>query len=226
MRRALSIACAVLLLGASAVSADPRATLASAAFTARSKASALQQVNEAIGESNAILAKQPNDREARLQHAIATGYHAQLTRSLSEAKETRRLMQGLVTDYPNDPEPLLALGSWHLTAVTQLGSFVAGTMLGASRTEGLRDIQRAVALGGRTHAMFPAYAAMLRIQLDPSQVAVARGLAQAAVSAPAPTPIDRALQERAVRLLVPLAAGHGDDAAALAKQMMPLAQAG
>ena len=214
---------AAVMIAAPSSAETPRETLAAAAFSAPTKAAALAGVTKALGEANAILAKSPGDYEARLQRAIATGYQAQLTRTLGGAKDAHLQFAALVKDHPNDPEAVITLASWNLTAVTNLGGFVASTVLGASKADGLKLLDRAVALG-QGHAIFPGYAAMLRIALDPSDAKAALALAQAAGKAPAPNAVDREIQRRAARLIAPLSTGDGRSAAALAKRLMPLGQ--
>lgn len=224
IRTAMSAAAAVaIVLPAAAMAETPRETLAIAAFHAPTKAAALAGLGKALGEANAILARTPGDYEARLQRAIAMGYQAQLTRSLGGAKDAHQQFAALVAERPNDPEALITLASWNMTAVTNLGGFVASAMLGASKAQGLQLLDRAVARG-TAHALFPGYAAMLRIALNPGDVPTALALAQAAAKAPATTPIDREIQRRAARLLPLLQAGDGRGAAALAKRLMPLGQ--
>ena len=73
--------------------------------------------------------------------------------------------------------------------------------------------------GGR--AAFPAFASLNRIQLDPTDVAGARTLAEAAVKGRVVRGEDRAMQRAAAQLLPLLRAGNGKAAAALAKRLMP-----
>ena len=62
---------------------------------------------------------------------------------------------------------------------------------------------------------------MLRIMVNPSDVVTARRYAEAAAVAAATTPADRIIKIAAQRLLVPLRAGNGAAAAALAEKLMP-----
>ena len=218
LRTALSVAAIVCALPAAA--ATPRETLLRAAFATPSKAQALAMVQDALDQTNAILAKTPGDKEARLQQALATGYRGQLKRSAGDAKAARDLLTPLARANPRDAEIQLALAGWHLTAVSDLGSFLARTILGANKDVGLAAMDRALALGGN-RAFFPAYAALIRIRLDPTDTKSALTFADRAATDPAPTPTDRVLQRAAARVAVPLRAGNGKAAAALAKQVLP-----
>lgn len=216
--RALSIAGA--LAAAAPVMASPRDTLLVAAFGPSDKARALELVRGARAEAAAQVARNPADGEAALQLAMATGYDAKLARGATDAKSARRQFETLVARHPRDPEPLLALAGWHLETVHTLGGFLAGTALGARKSLGLAALDRAVALGG-PRPLATGFAALLRIMTDPADVATARRYAEAAAAAPATTPADRIIKTAAQRLLVPLRAGNGKAASALAEKLMP-----
>jgi hypothetical protein len=210
-----------LCLAAMAVPANagPRETLMNAAFHAGSVAQARADVANALAAANAVLARNPGDSEAQLQHALAIGYRAKLTHSAADARESRKLFKALVAANPRNPEAQLALAGWHLDAIADLGAVIARIGLGANKKEGLTALDRAVALGG-SHALFPAYGALIRARLDPADP-MALKLARQAVAAPAPGPLDRLMQQRAAALLKQLSAGNRDAAAALARRMLP-----
>jgi len=205
---------------ASAVAATPRDTLIRAAFLTHDKAQALTLVNQAYAETKATLAQSPGDGEAKLQQALAIGYRGQLSRSLGDAKAAHAALTALADANPRDPEAQIAIAGWHLTAVGDLGNFLARSVLGASRSAGLASLDQAVALGGN-HAFFPGYAALIRIKLNSSDVAGALKLAQRSAAGQATTPIDRILQRAAVRLIPLLQAGNGAGASKLAAQLLP-----
>ncbi len=200
--------------------ATPRETLIRAAFMTHDKAEALTLVNQAYAQTRTTLAQAPGDSEAKLQQALAIGYRGQLSRSLGDAKAAHAALAALAAANPRDPEAQVAIAGWHLTAVGDLGNFLAQSVLGASRSAGLASLDRAVALGGN-HAFFPGYAALIRIKLNSSDVAAALKLAQRSAAAQATTPIDRILQRAAVRLIPLLQAGDGAGASKLAAQLLP-----
>jgi hypothetical protein len=76
-----------------------------------------------------------------------------------------------------------------------------------------------VALGG-DRAMFPGLVALLRLQLDPRDPR-GKTLAEAAVRAAAPTPIDRIVQRAAVTVLASIRAGDMQATRRLASQLLP-----
>lgn len=215
----LAAVAAALAVASPAAAATPRELLVSAAFSTTDKAVALARISAAEKASAAVLARHPGNGDAKLQHAIAVGYRGQLNRSLRDVKAARRAFEALVAADPKDAEAQMALAGWHLGSIIELGSLAARATLGARRDAGLQALDRAVTLG-RGNAFFPGYASMLRIRLHPNDVAAARQLAEAAVRAPAVTPLDRLTKQRAAALLVPLRAGKGKEAAALATRLM------
>jgi len=61
----------------------------------------------------------------------------------------------------------------------------------------------------------------MRIRLDPEDIGTALTLASAAAAAPAPTDLDRIAKRDAQAMLIPLKAGDGRAAAALARKLLP-----
>lgn len=211
--------CAAALAAASpSLAATPRELLTQAAFQTTDKAAALALVNQALAAAQAQLATNPHDREAQMQRGVGLGDRARLTRSPGDAKTARQIFEAFVAANPRDPEAHLAIASWHLDTVES--GFLATTMLGAKKDVGLAALDRAVALsGGRP--FFTGFAAMMRIRLNPKDVATALRLAEQAVAAPAPTALDRIAKRQAQALLAPLRAGDGRTAGLLARKLLP-----
>jgi hypothetical protein len=212
-------AAALLAVPAAALAATPRDTLAQAAFTPSDKGTALARIDQAKAAVDAVLARAPADREARLLSAMAIGYRAKLNRSRGEAIEAGKQFAALAAANPRDPEAQAAVGAWHLDAVTALGGMMAGVALGAKKAPGLAAMDRAVALGG-DRAMFSGLSALLRLALDAND-ARARALAETAARGTTPTALDQIMQRAAAAVLVPLRAGDTRAASALAKQLLP-----
>ncbi len=209
-----------LVVPVSVGAVTPRETLIRAAFMTHDKAEALTLVNQAYAQTKATLAQAPGDAEAKLQQALAIGYRGQLSRALGDAKAAHAALAAFAAANPRDPEAQVAIAGWHLTAVGDLGNFLARSVLGASRAQGLASLDQAVALGGN-HAFFPGYAALIRIKLNSSDTATALQLAKRSAGDQATTPIDRILQRAAVRLIPLLQAGDGAGASKLAAQLLP-----
>lgn len=212
----LSIAC----IAATPALAGPRDVLAHAAFATADKSSALAQVQSIAKETDAVLAKQPNNREAQLVHALSIGYEAKLTRNRTLALASRAMFEGLATRDPRDPEAQAAIGSWHLDAVASLGAFPARVALGANKATGLAALDRAVALGGN-RALFLGISALLRLELNPGDKRGA-ALAEAAARGATPTAVDVQLQKNAALVVKKLHGGSAAEVKALAKQLLPL----
>lgn len=216
----LILGAALVCAAAAPAAATPRDALAHAAFATADKASALAQIQAVSRETDLVLSKQPNNREAQLIHAMATGYEAKLTRSRTMAIASRALFEGLAARDPRDPEALAAIGSWHVDAVASLGGFLAKAALGANKAVGLAALDRAVALGGN-RALFAGVAALLRLQLDPTDKR-AIALCQAAARGSTPTALDVQMQRNAALVVKKLNGGSAAEIKALARQLMPL----
>lgn len=223
MSRHLAALTAAIVLATPVVAATPREMLIQASFQTTDKAAALALVTQAIAAAEAQLAANPNDREAQFQRIIGIGNRAKLTRSPVDAKSARHLLEAYGAANPRDPEGQLAIASWHLDTID--AGFLATTLLGAKRDLGLAALDRAVLLG-QGRAFFAGFAALMRIRHDPRDLARARALAETAAAAPTPTPLDRLAKRDALALLIPLRAGDGKAAAALARKLLPMGRIG
>jgi hypothetical protein len=198
--------------------ATPREILTQASFQATDKAAALALISQGLAMAEAQLAANPHDKEAQMQRGVAIGDRAHLIHSPGDAKAARRIFESFLAANPRDPEAHLAVATWHLDTVD--AGFFATTMLGAKKDVGLSELDKAVALsGGRP--FFTGFAALMRIRLDPKDVAGARALAEQAAAAPAPTLLDRIAKHQAQALLIPLRSGDGRTAALLARKLLP-----
>lgn len=213
-------AAAALSIAVPASAQSARDYLVRAAFAARDKPGALASVVAALASADATLKRDPANREAQLQRALAIGYRGKLRRNRSDVQAARKQFEALVAANPRDPEAQMAVGGWHLGAIIDLGSLVARTGLGARKDRGLQALGASVSTGGG-RAIFPAYAALTRIMVDPSDIAGARALAETAVRGRVARPEDRIMQRNAASLLPLLRPGNGKAAAALAHKLMP-----
>ena len=202
---------------------SPRDFLVSAAFATHDKGTALTRINAALKAADALLARNPADYEARLQRAVAISYRGKLTRSRADLVAAREAFEALVAAQPRDAEAQMALAGWNLGAVIELGPFMARAALGARRASGLQELDRSLALG-RGRPLFPAFASLTLIQLDPSDVARSRRLAEAAVQEKAASPIDRIMQHQVAALIPLLRDGNGKAAAKAAVRLLPFGQ--
>jgi hypothetical protein len=198
--------------------ATPREMLTQASFQTTDKATALTLINQGLAAAEAILAHEPQDREAQMQRGVAIGDRGHLMRSPGDAKTARHIFEAFLSANPRDPEAHLAIATWHLDTVD--AGFFAAALLGGRKDIGLAELDKAVALGGG-RPFFTGFAALMRIRLNPGDVATARGLAEQAAAAPAPTQLDRIAKHAAQAVLIPLRSGDGRTAALLAKKLLP-----
>lgn len=221
MLRAILLSAAVVACVASSAAAkSAREMLVEAAFSARERAGALASVGAALISAEAALVRNPQDREARMQRALAIGYRGKLKRGRADVKAARTQFETLVAANPRDAEAQMALAGWHLGAIGELGPLMARTALGARKERGLKALDAALAAGGG-RAVFPAFASFNRIQLDPGDIASARALAETAVRARVVRPEDAIMKRHAAQVLPLLRSGNGKAAAALADKLMP-----
>lgn len=217
---AFAIAVAVAVSSTPVLAESPRELLVSAAFAAPNKAAALARIAAALKGTDAILKRDPDNREARLQRAIGLGYRGKLKRNRGDVQAARRGFEALVASNPRDAEAQLALAGWHLGAIIELGPIVARTALGARKNRGLAALDQALGhAGGR--AFIPAYASLTRIQLDDDDITAARQLAEAAIDGRVAGQFDRIMQKNARALLATLRSGNGKRAADHAEKLMP-----
>lgn len=197
-----------------------RAQLVAAAYEATSKEQALQLIAEAGRNADAALARNPRDADALVQHAIATGYMAKLTRSPSLAKQSRAEMLRIVAAAPDLAEGWAALGGWHGDAVADLGSMLAGMALGAKKAEAARGFETAMAKDP-AGVVYPAYYALMLLRTDKANAARASALLERAVGLKPRDGFEALMRARAAQLLVPLKAGDAGAAKKLADRLQP-----
>lgn len=207
-----------LAFAAPVAAATPREMLTQASFQTPDKATALRLINQGLAAAEAILAHDPQDREAQMQRGVAIGDRGHLMRSPGDAKTARHIFETFLATNPRDPEAHLAIATWHLDTVD--AGFFAATLLGGKKEIGLAELDKAVALGGG-RPFFTGFAALMRIRLNPNDVATARSLAEQAAAAPAPTQLDRIAKHAAQAVLIPLRSGDGHTAALLARKLLP-----
>ena len=194
------LACVALAMAGAADAATPREMLTTVAFETSDKRAALAGTNQALAAAEAMLAANPADRDGLLAKATAIGYRAKLTKSPSDAKTCRQLLEAFVAANPRDPEGQLSLGGWHLDTFD--AGFPATLVLAPKKDLGIAAIDKAVALGGN-RAFFKGFAAMMRVRLDPGD------------------PIARQLAEQAAAGAT-LRAGDGKAAQALVRRLLPM----
>ncbi len=123
-----------------------RANLSIAGYQTSDKARAMAIIAGAEADFDKALARSPGNVDAQLQKAVAIAYRAQLTKGIGLAKDVRRRFEAIRTAHPGNALVWGALGGWHGGAVATVGSFLAGTALGAKKSEMERCYAQALRL--------------------------------------------------------------------------------
>jgi tetratricopeptide (TPR) repeat protein len=142
-----------------------RATLVVAAYQTSSRPQAEKLIGAAIASVNTALAQTPNHIEATLQGAVALGYSAKLAQSPGIAKDAKVYMDKAEQLAPNNGFAALALAGWNGEAIADIGSFLAGTVLGAKKETAIKYYERALKLDSASPT-FPIFYAFNLYRLD------------------------------------------------------------
>ena len=105
------------------------------------------RVAEALAEQ--AIDRDPENVEARVQLAVATGLIAQnmsgmKAHSTGLGKKVKTVLESALEINPDDPWALSVLGGWHMEVSRKGGSLAAGWLYKASRDEGMRLLERAM----------------------------------------------------------------------------------
>ncbi len=197
-----------------------RSTLAIAAYRTSDKDRALQLCGDAVRLADTALAKRPAYPPALLQKGIAIGYIAKLHRSPGEAKQARKLMDQARAADPQNAVAWAALGGWHGESVATLGGLIAGTVLGAKKSESIRAFETALAKDPQGSEV-PTFYAFTLLALDADNAPRARELLSRAVQATPRDGFEALLKRQAEQVLPLLQKNDVAGARALAKRLQP-----
>jgi tetratricopeptide (TPR) repeat protein len=195
-----------------------RAQLAIAGYQVTDKARALATVAAAEADFDKALARAPTNVEAQLQKAVAIAYRAQLTREIGLAKDVRRRFEAIRTAHPGNSLVWGALGGWHGGAVATVGSFLAGTALGAKKSEMERCYAQALKLAPSTPSTRVFFAITL-MDLDAGNSARAAGLLKGLEGLPAQDGFEALLKRQGLELAAALAKGDASAAQVTARRL-------
>jgi hypothetical protein len=195
-----------------------RAQLAIAGYQTSDKARAMTIVAAAEKDFDTALARAPTNVEAQLQKAIAIAYRAQLTRGIGLAKETRRRFEAIRAAHPDNSLVWGALGGWHGGAVATVGSFLAGTALGAKKGEMERCYAQALKLAPGLPSTRVFFAITL-LDLDEANASRAAGLLKGLESLPPQDGFEAMLKRQGLELAAVLAKGDAAAAQATARRL-------
>jgi tetratricopeptide (TPR) repeat protein len=202
-----------------------RSVLAVAAYRTADKERAARLCDNAAQLADEALAKRPGYAPALLQKGIAIGYVAKLKRSPGLAKEARKLMDQARAAAPDDALAWAALGGWHGESVATLGSFVAGTVLGAKKADGVRAFETALTKDPKS-PVTPTFYAFTLLSLDADNAPRARDLLAQAIRATPRDGFEALLKRQAEQVLPLLQKGDAAGARALAKRLGPFGTVG
>ena len=195
-----------------------RAELAIAGYQTTDKARALAIVAAAEADFDKALARDSASVSAQLQKAVATAYRAQLTRGIGLAKDTRRRFEAIRAAHPDNSLVWGALGGWHGGAVATVGSFIAGTVLGAKKSEMERCYAQALKLAPGLPSTRVFFAITL-LDLDKDNAARAAGLLKGLDGLPAQDGFEALLKRQGLELAAVLAKGDAAASQATARKL-------
>jgi tetratricopeptide (TPR) repeat protein len=142
-----------------------RATLTVAAYQTGDRAQAETMIDLAQADAARALGQNPNHIEGTLQTAVAMGYRAKLRQSPSLAKQAKLQMERALALAPANGFANMALASWNGEAIADIGSFVAGTVLGAKKEQAFQYYEKALQLDSAS-PVFPIFYAFNLYRLD------------------------------------------------------------
>lgn len=203
-----------------------RSLMNEAAYEARDRATADRLLSQSLAAFDRALALRPGDQAATLQKGIATGYVAKLARSPGGARAARRLMEAARAKDPNDGLAAAAIGGWHGESIATLGSFIAGTVLGARRGEAIKGFDAALRLDPKS-PVHPVFYAFMLLGLDGANAAPrATELLRRAEVLPARDGFEALMKRQAAQVLPLLARGDVRGAQATVKRLQPFGMLG
>jgi hypothetical protein len=202
-----------------------RATLSIAGYQTDDKERALALIAAAEADFDKALARAPGNVEAQLQKAVAIGYRAQLTRGIGLAKDTRRRFEAIRAAHPENSLVWGALGGWHGGSIAAVGSFLAGTALGAKKSEMERCYAQALKLAPGLPSTRTFFAITL-LDLDDGNAARAAAVLKGIEGLPASDGFEALLKRQGMELAAALAQGNAKAAQATARKLKAFSRIG
>lgn len=197
-----------------------RATLIVASFDTVDRDRAKVLVDTANSDLDASLVLAPNNLEAALEKATALGYKGKLAKSPGLAKETRARMEAVLARDPSYGLAWSSLGGWHAAAVSTLGRFLAGTLLGASSKIAIADFETALTKDPR-NPINPAFYGLTLLDLGTDNAPRALQLLQSVARIPARDAYEGLLKQATARVAPLIASGDVKGAQTLARRLLP-----
>lgn len=195
-----------------------RANLWIAGYETPDKVRAEALIAAAEKDFDAALAKDPKNREAQIQKAVAIGYRAKLAKSPGLAKDCRDRFVAVRDAHPDYALAWSAVAGWHGGSVASLGGMMAGMVLGAKTSTFEEGFARVFRLEPRNPAYRTLYAITL-LDLTPKNAEKAAATLKGIESMPAADAFERALRAQGVRIAASIAKGDAKDAQVLARKL-------
>ena len=197
-----------------------RATLIIASFETTDRDKAKAQIEAAEHDFDSALAKDPGSIEAALMKAQAVGYRGKLAKSPGLAKETRTRMEAVLQRAPDNALAWASLAGWHAGAISTLGKFLAGTLLGASMKTATADFETALAKDPK-NPVHPAFYGLTLLDLSTDNGARATQLLDTVQRLPARDAYESLLKRSTAEVLPLLRSGDMKGAQTLARRLLP-----
>lgn len=156
----------------------------------------------------------PKSAEAHLQLARAIGRRAEnvgIFEAAGEAEKIRESTENALRINPKLTSAHLSLGRWHSELVGAMGSFMARTVYGARKKDGIASFERALVLAPNAKDVPLQYALGLLALDDFQYREKARNLLMRAIGLPAKDAYERILHIEAVEALDNLNESDDDD---------------
>lgn len=202
-----------------------RANLSIAGYQTSDKARAMAIIASAEADFDKALARAPGNVEAQLQKAVAIAYRAQLTKGIGLAKDVRRRFEAIRAAHPDNSLVWGALGGWHGGAVATVGSFLAGSVLGAKRSEMERCYAQALRLAPGLPSTRTFFAITL-LDLDPANAARAAGVLRGIEGLPAEDGFEAMMKQQGIELAAAIARGNPAAAQGAARRLKAFSRLG
>lgn len=171
-------------------------------------------LEQAVTLARKAVISDPGNADAHLQLARAIGRRAETVGAFEAAGEAEKICESTENALRINPKLVaahLSLGRWHLELVGAMGSFMARTVYGGRKKDGIASFERALVLAPNAKAVPLQYALGL-IALDDYQYREkARELLTRAVGLPAKDAYERILHIEAVEALNSLNQSDDDD---------------
>ena len=171
-------------------------------------------LERALRLAKKAVSSDPGNADAHMQLARVIGRRAQTVGILEAAGEAEKIRESAENALRINPKLVaahLSLGRWHCELVGAMGSFMARTVYGARKNDGIASFERALSLAPNEKSVPLEYALGLLALDDFREREKARELLTRSISLPAKDAYERILHAEAVEALNSLNESDDDD---------------